>query len=83
MKPEKFKECNVTYGEGQKEYMPLPALRFDDGTVVMCWKMSWKELFKIILHRKVWVSLLTFNNPLQPICVSADHETFFETEKNE
>ena len=83
MKPEKFKECNVVYGEGQEEYLPLPALRFDDGTVVMCGKMSWKELFKIILHRKVWVSLLTFNKPLQPTLVCADHKELFETTKNE
>lgn len=83
MKPVKFKECNVTFGEGQKEYMPLPALRFDDGTVVMCWKMSWKEMFKIILHRKVWVSLLTFNKPLQPTLVCADHKELFESTKNE
>ena len=83
MKPEKFKECNVTYGEGQNEYMPLPALRFDDGTVVMCWKLSWKELFKVVFHRKVWVSLLTFNHPLQPISVSVDHEDFFTTTNNE
>ena len=79
----KFKECNVVYGEGQKEYMPLPALRFDDGTVVMCWKLSWKELFKVVFRRKIWVSLLTFNKPLQPISVSVDHEDFFTTTKNE
>ena len=83
MKPEKFKECNVVYGEGQKEYLPLPALRFDDGTVVMCWKLSWKELFKVVFSRKVWVSLLTFNRPLQPISVSVDHEDFFTTTNNE
>lgn len=79
----KFKECNVVYGEGQKEYLPLPALRFDDGTVVMCWKLSWKELFKVMFRRKIWVSLLTFNHPLQPISVSVDHEDFFTTTKNE
>lgn len=64
MRPVVFKEHNVVYARDQKEYMPLPALRFDDGTVISCWKMSWKELFKILLHRKVWVSVLTFNKPL-------------------
>ncbi len=83
MKPVRFKECNVTFGEHQKEYMPLPALRFDDGNVVMCWKMSWKELFKLMLHRKAWISLLTFNKPLQPIGVSVNSEDFFTTNKNE
>lgn len=83
MKLVKFKECNIVYGEGQKEYLPLPALRFDDGTVVMCWKLSWKELLKVVFRRKIWVSLLTFNKPLQPISVSVDHEDFFTTTKNE
>lgn len=77
MKPVEFKEQNVVYAKDQKEYMPLPALRFDDGTVISCWKMSWKELFKILLHRKVWVSVLTFNKPLQPLLVSSDSKELF------
>lgn len=80
MKPVEFKGQNVVYAKDQKEYMPLPALKFDDGTVVCCWKMSWKELFKIVLHRRVWVSMLTFNNPLQPMYVSADHDELFKLE---
>lgn len=27
MKPKKFQEANVVYGEGQPEYKPLPAIR--------------------------------------------------------
>ncbi|MEE1278973.1 MAG: hypothetical protein UHE86_07970 [Acutalibacteraceae bacterium] len=80
MKPVEFKEQNVVYAKDQKEYMPLPALRFDDGTVISCWKMSWKELFKIVLHRKVWVSALTFNKPLQPLSVSSDSKELFKVE---
>lgn len=80
MKPVEFKEQNVVYAKDQKEYMPLPALRFDDGTVISCWKMSWKELFKIVLHRKVWVSVLTFNKPLQPLLVSSDSKELFTGE---
>lgn len=82
MKPVEFKEQNVVYAKDQKEYTPLPALRFDDGTVISCWKMSWKELFKILLHRKVWVSVLTFNKPLQPLLVSSDSKELF-TDENE
>jgi hypothetical protein len=81
MKPVEFKEQNVVYAKDQKEYMPLPALIFEDGTVCTCWKMSWKELFKVILHRKVWVSMLTFNNPLQPLLLSADPNELFETKE--
>lgn len=83
MKPVKFKECNVVFGDGQKEYQPLPALRFGDGTVVMCWKMSFSELLNVVLHRRIWVSLLTFNKPLQPTFVSADRKEMFEVTTHE
>lgn len=81
MKPVEFKEQNVVYAKDQKEYMPLPALKFEDGTVNTCWKMSWKELLKIVRTRKVWVSVMTFNKPLQPLLVCADSKELFETEK--
>ena len=79
MKPIEFKEQNVVYGKDQKEYMPLPALKFDDGTVIACWKLSWKELIKLAFTRKIWFSTLTFNNPLQPTLLTVDKEELFTT----
>lgn len=81
MKPIEFKEHNVVYGKDQKEYMPLPALKFDYGTVVTCWKLSWKEVIKLVLTRKVWLSVLTFNNPLQPTLLSASKNYLFTKTK--
>lgn len=72
MKPIEFKESNVVFGKDQKEYQPLPALKFEDGEVLTCWKLSWKELLRVIVTRKVWVSQLTFNHPLQPQYVTVD-----------
>lgn len=82
MKPIEFEEQNVVYGENQPEYIPLPALKFEDGTVITCWKLSWKEAFRVLFTRKIWHSMLTFNNPLQPTCISTDHKDFFTNEKN-
>ena len=31
MKPKKFQEANVVYGEGQPEYKPLPAHKTKEG----------------------------------------------------
>ena len=73
----------MVYGEGQEEYIPLPALRFDDGTVVTCWKLSWKDLLYVVLHRKVWLSMLTFNKPLQPTLICTDHRELFKSENDE
>lgn len=79
MKPIEFNEQNVVYGENQPQYKPLPALSFEDGTVVTCWKLSWKEVLKVLFTRKIWHSMLTFNNPLQPILLTVDKKELFKT----
>ena len=77
MKPIKFKECNTTYGKGQVEYGELPALRFENGDVCTCWKLSWKDVLKAIWTRKIWIGVATFNNPIQPICVTVNSNELF------
>lgn len=81
MKPIEFKEVNVVYGKDQKKYEPLPALKFEDGTMVTCWKLSWRELLRIVWRRKVWVSVLTFNQPLQPLYITTKQEEVFTANK--
>lgn len=83
MIPTEFKEQNVVYGKDQPEYMPLPALKFDDGMVVTCWKLSWKELVKLIFTRKVWHSMLTFNKPLQPTLLTVNRKDLFIKDENQ
>lgn len=70
MKPIEFKEQNVVFGKDQPEYKPLPALVFQDGEVVTCWKLSLKELFKVVFTRKIYISTQTFCKPLQPLFVT-------------
>lgn len=77
MKPIEFKEHNVVFGKDQPEYMPLPALKFEDGTVITCWKLSWKEAIRVLCTRKIWLSVLTFNKPLQPTLLETDEKTLF------
>jgi hypothetical protein len=67
MKPIKFKESNVTFAENQKEYLPLPAFRNNDGEVISCWKITFLERIKLLFTGKLWLSCLTFNQPLQPL----------------
>ncbi len=66
MKPIRFKESNMTFAENQPEYLPLPAWKGQDGTVISCWKLSWVERIKILINGKVWLRVLTFNQLLQP-----------------
>lgn len=67
MKPIKFKESNVVYAKNQSEYQELPAYRSPDGQVITCWQLSFIERIKVILKGQIWLRMLTFNNPLQPV----------------
>ena len=68
----KFPECNMTYAENQPEYKLLPALKMEDGEIVTCWELSIRERFKIMFSGKIWLNVLTFNRPLQPLLMSAN-----------
>ena len=72
MKPIKFKEANFTFAIHQPEYLPLPAWRGNDGTVISCWRFSWRERLKLLITGKIWLKVLTFNQPLQPQRLDVD-----------
>ena len=77
MEPIKFNEANVV-GKGQENlYEVLPSLLFYDGDVVTCWKLSFKDILRLIFTRKLWLRVKTFNNPLQPLFMSTNKRDIF------
>lgn len=68
MKPIKFKQVNCIIGEGQPQYLPLPAYREYDATgmVISCWKLSFIDRIIVVFTGKIWWGVLTFNQGLQP-----------------
>ena len=72
MKPIQFKEQNVTFAENQDEYIALPAF-YLNGEVVTCWKASWKDRLRILFVGRIWLHILKFDNPLQPIYMQATY----------
>ena len=75
MEPIEFKESNTVFVENQDEYKSLPAYHnSEEGTVAICYKLSFRETIKLLFSRKLWVSILTFNKPLQPQLLSVDKE---------
>lgn len=72
MKPINFPEANKVYGIAQPEYQPLHAYRAQDGAVTSCWKLSWKEKWRILFTGRIYVTLLTFNQPIQPQLLSTE-----------
>ena len=63
----KFEECNTTYAKDQPEYNPLVAHKTDDGVVTSCWKLNLKERLGVLFSGKIFLQILTFNKPLQPL----------------
>ena len=60
----------VVFAKDQPQYIPLPSLKFSDGLVVTRWSLSWAERIHLILGGSLFLGVLTFNSPLQPIRMS-------------
>jgi len=83
MKIFKFKESNIIFAENQPEYLPLPAYKTRDGMVISCWGLSFFERLRFIFAGKIWLSVLTFNHPLQPLMLSTKKPKDVTTNTNE
>ena len=81
MKAIKFKEQNCVFAEDQDEYHSLPALKSDDGEVVFCMGMTFKERLRVLFTGKIWVSLQTFRKPLTPSFHTTKKSDLIESKK--
>lgn len=76
-----FPEVNQVIAKDQPEYLPLPAHRranSPEGEIVFCWALSWPQRLKVLLTGKLWHSVWTFNNSLQPQRVEVDKPEMVE-----
>lgn len=71
----------VIYAKDQPQYFPLPVRRTPDGEVVTCWKLNWKARLAVLFGANFYLTLLTFNHPLQPIRVSLEKPVYREIQK--
>ncbi len=83
MKPIEFKEQNCVYAKDQPEYLPLPVHKAntEQGEVIFCMHLSFKERLKLLITGKLWCSLLTFNKPLTPSFFSVNKKDLFTIQK--
>lgn len=75
MEPINFDGVNIVFGAEQPEYKPLPAQRIGNpqtGQIITCWSLAPDELKRVQETGIIFVSLLTFGQPLQPVLVSVD-----------
>lgn len=67
-----FEGQTTLIAKDQDQYKTLPAHINSDGIVTVCWKLSWKERFDMLIRGKFWHMIHTFKQPLQPILLSTD-----------
>ena len=85
MKPIEFPEQTTVYAKDQPEYIPLPVWKNPndvEGRVISCWQLTWKERFQILFNGKLWLSVLTFNKPLQPLLPQVEYPFIKQEENN-
>jgi len=83
MEPIKFDGANVVFGENQPEYDPIPAERVgrpETGQINTCWELSPEEIKLVQETRKIWLSVLTFGQPLQPVLLTAEKPDVYNPE---
>lgn len=63
-----FPEQTIVIAKHQPQYRPLPAYQYRDkeGTIVCCWRLTFRERLKVLFTGKIWHHILTFNGALQP-----------------
>lgn len=64
-----LEQHQVVYAKDQPEYMPLPTLKSPDGKVMSRWTFTDEERRLIAEGADLYLTLWTFNMPLQPIMV--------------
>ena len=61
---------DATFAKDQAPYVPLPvivSMEFESRRATSRWRMSWKDRIRALLFGDVYVQMLTFGRPLQPL----------------
>ncbi len=62
------------FAKDQPEYDNLPTFKYGDreGKVLSRWKLSWRERLRILFTGDMYLTTLTFNQPLQPVMLQVE-----------
>jgi hypothetical protein len=62
----------IHIAKDQPEYNLLPAIVGTGGDVLMTthWELTWRERIQILFGGSLWVQIMTFGYPVQPIKIS-------------
>jgi len=75
MKAIEFPEVNLRIAEDQDEYMTLPAyMNPHEGSITSCFELDDDEIEEIVKSKKLFIKVLNFGQPMQPISLSVIKE---------
>ncbi len=57
----------TVYAKNQPEYFPLPVWKQKDGTILIRWRLTWRERLMLLLTGNLYHWVRTFNASLQPM----------------
>lgn len=63
------------FAKDQPEYNRLPAYRSTAGVVLSRWHLTWRERLRLLLFGDVYLTVHTFNQPLQPVRLVVERPT--------
>ena len=69
-----LESMEIVYAKDQPEYLPLRTLRAPDGRVFSRWSMTDEQRRAVAEGADIFVQVLTFNEPLQPLSLLVAHE---------
>ena len=72
MKPTDFEQQTAVIGKDQPEYQYLPAY-VDDREFISCWKLTFRERFKVLLTGQIWNRQMIFGNKFAPTLLQTEN----------
>lgn len=77
---EELENHEVIYASNQHQYNPLRTLRgaTESVPVLSRWKLSEEQMLALVQGADIYIEMLTFGNPLQPIRVAVGRDVTLE-----
>lgn len=64
--------AEIVIAENQPPYDPIRAVVVDPATILTRWKLSWRERLVVLFSGNVYLYVMTFGKPLQPLAMQAE-----------
>lgn len=62
-----FTHREIVLAKNQPQYKELPAAVDETGRITTRWALTWRERFDLLFGANVFLEVLTYRQPLQPV----------------